>query len=201
MSFTIDDTEELPPRKRVVKKKKKKIGSAIVKADPKRISKLNSKELVSIIGDNADEMQNLFEHGEVDSAVRMLNKKLIQTCIDLLPQLETGIRSSNGRYGVHSLNGTIQTIRELVIDLQNMQDRGAIGQAIIEKIIRPTFLDLATSIVEEASMVLNEIKDEVDTETYSKIKRAQLESRNRIASLMNSKYEQVKAETVSFLQR
>lgn len=188
----------------VKKKIKKTPGRALVVANQsnvKRISKLDQKELNSIIGDDAEEMQNLFEEDNTDQAVRLLNRRLIQTCIDLIPQLETGIRSSNGRYGVHSLNGTIQTIRELVIDLQSMQDRGAIGESIVEKIIRPTILDVATKLVEEQATVLSEIKDLVSSEVYTKFRQAQLDSRNRLASMINSKYEFMRTETVNFLQR
>lgn len=167
----------------------------------KRMSKLDKKELVSIMGDDAEEMQQLFEDDNTDQAIRLLNRRLIQTCIDLIPQLETGIRNSKGRYGVHSLNGTIQTIRELVIDLQQMQDRGAIGESIVEKIIRPAFLEIATKIVEESATVLSEIKDTVEAGTYSTVRQAQIDSRNRLASVMNSKYEFMREETVRFLQR
>jgi len=167
----------------------------------RRISKLNQKELVSIIGDDAEEMQSLFENGSTDQAIQLLNRRLIQTCIDLIPQLETGIRNSNGRYGVHSLNGTIQTIRELVIDLQSMQDRGAIGQSIVQQIIQPTILEIATKVVEEQATVLSEVKDLVPTEVYGRFRQAQIDSRNRLGALMNSKFEQMRDQTIQFLSR
>lgn len=174
---------------------------ALAAPGQKKISKLNKKDLVSIMGDDAEEMQALFEEDNTDQAVRLLNRRLIQTCIDLIPQLETGIRSSNGRYGVHSLNGTIQTIRELVIDLQSMQDRGAIGESIVEKIIRPTILEMATKIVEESATVLSEVKDLIPSEVYSRFRQAQLDSKTRLAGLMDEKYRYMREETVKFLQR
>jgi hypothetical protein len=167
---------------------------------PKRISKLDRKGLVSIIADDADKMQELFEEEDTEAAIRLLNRRLIQTCIDLIPQLENSMRESNGRYGAHALNGTIQTIRELMVDLQRMQDRGAIGEAIVERIIRPALLEMATKVVEEAATVLSEVKDLMPHETYSKFRQAQIQSRDRLASVMTERYNFMRDETVKFLQ-
>lgn len=166
-----------------------------------KISKIDQKEMLSIIGDDAEEMQQLFEGDNTEQATKMLNRRLIQMLIDLIPQLETGIRKSNGRYGVHSLNGTIQTIRELVIDMQSAQDRGALGHSIVENIIKPVFYEIATIVVEEASMVLSEVKDVLPPEGYAQLRRAQIDSRNRLASSINTKYLTVKDEIIGFLQR
>jgi hypothetical protein len=214
-----DEDDEPPASKKKVstaKKKKRRIDGFYDKLEkkPKRstdivtyepatpqISKLNKGNLVSIIADDAEQMQRMFEDENTDQAIRMLNRRLIQTCIDLIPQLENSMRESNGRYGAHALNGTIQTIRELVIDLQRMQDRGAIGEAIIERIIRPSILELATKIVEESATVLSEVKDSMPEDGYNKLRQAQIDSRNRLASMMNQKYEFIREETIQFLQR
>lgn len=167
---------------------------------PKRISKLTGK-IQSIIGEDAENIQQALEAGNVDNALAMLNRRLIQTVVDLIPQLETGIRESKGRYGVHSFNGLIQTCRELVIDLQSSQDRGAIGQAIVERILQPAFLDMATHIVEEQATVLSEMKPDLDADDYAKLRHAQIESRNRVAAFMQAKFSDVKEETISYLQK
>jgi len=193
----------------VVKKKKKSTSlvphqhppTDLVVMGRKRISKLVKKDMNSIIGDDAEEMQNLFEDGSTDQATQMLNRRLIQMCIDIIPSLETGVRNSNGRYSVHALNNTIQTIRELMIDLQSAQDRGAIGMSIVDQIIRPTVLDIATKIVEEQATVLSEVKDLIPTEVYTRFRQAQIDSRNRLGSMMNQKFEAIKEQTVNFLQR
>jgi hypothetical protein len=194
----------------VIKKKKKKSTSLVPHQHPstelitsgkKRISKLVKKDMVSIIGDDAEEMQNLFEEGSTDQATQMLNRRLIQMCIDIIPSLETGVRNSNGRYSVHALNNTIQTIRELMIDLQSAQDRGAIGMSIVDQIIRPTVLDIATKIVEEQATVLSEVKDLIPSEVYARFRQAQIDSRNRLGQMMGQKFEEIKERTVQFLQR
>jgi len=178
--------------------KNRRIASSV---SAKKLSKIDKKEIVSIIGDDAEKLQNLFEDDNVARATQMLNRRLVQMLIDLIPQMETGIRRSKGRYGAHSLNGTIQTIRELVTDLNNAQDRGAIGQSIVENIIRPAFLDIATKIVEEYATVSAEVKDLLSDETYSALRRAQIDSRNRLADMVNSRYTEIRNETISFLQR
>jgi hypothetical protein len=196
----------------VVKKKKKKSmaiatiphshpSTDLVTSGKKRISKLVKKDMVSIIGDDAEEMQNLFEEGSTDQATQMLNRRLIQMCIDIIPSLETGVRNSNGRYSVHALNNTIQTIRELMIDLQSAQDRGAIGMSIVDQIIRPTVLEIATKIVEEQATVLAEVKDLIPEQVYGQFRQAQIDSRNRLGQMMGQKFDEIKDRTVQFLQR
>jgi hypothetical protein len=199
----VEEAEVVELKKKKIKPKQKDAMDLVPVDGPqiRRISKLNKKELVSIIGDDAEEMQALFEVGATDQAVQLLNRRLIQTCIDLIPQLETGIRSSNGRYGVHSLNGTIQTIRELMIDLQSMQDRGAIGQSIVAQVLQPIFLELATKVVEEQATVSSEVKDLLPQDVYMKLRQAQIDSRNRLGTFMNSKFEQMRDQTIQFLQR
>jgi hypothetical protein len=186
------------------KGKKKKTSLVVSKTSSKNkktISKLDRSEMVSIIGDDAEHIQELLESDDTKKAIKLLHRRLIQMLVDLIPQLETGIRQSKGRYGVHSLNGMIQSIRELLTDLQAAQDRSALGLSIVENIIRPAFLELATSIMTEASSVLSEVKDILPSDVYSKLRQAQIESRNRLASGMNSKYESIKTEIISFLQR
>jgi hypothetical protein len=191
-----DDDEDEAPRK-------KKPSFELVVPEgkgPKRISKLSGK-LQSIIGDDAENIMQSLEVGNIDNGLALLNRRLIQTVVDLIPKLETGIRESNGRYGVHSFNGLIQTVRELVIDLQQAQDRGAIGQAIVERILQPAFLEMATLIVEEQATVLSEVKADLSPEDYAKLRTAQIDSRTRIAAFMQSKFSAVKDETISYLQK
>ena len=212
MSFDLSDP---PPAKKkkstevVVAPVKKKKATPLLDLDAeinsvksKRISKLKvSDNLVSILGDDAESLQQLLETGDSDSALTLLNKRLIQTSVDLIAEVESGIRESKGRYGVHSFNGLVQSIRELMLDLQATKDRGAMGLTLVENVLRPAFLDMAMSVMQEYATVANGIKDQLDPKTYDEFRRQQLDSRDRIGAMLQSQYMKIKDESIQFLQR
>ena len=50
-----------------------------------RISKLDDQTLISILGEDANNIQRLLEINDADSAVSLIYKRLIQYILDLLP--------------------------------------------------------------------------------------------------------------------
>ncbi len=230
MSFDLTPSNDKPKKKKKVElpdtkvatkvveikplpaKKKKKPGTKLVVAPElriddalpkaKRISKLKlADNLTSILGDDAESLQQLLETGDSDSALTLLNKRLIQTSVDLIAEVESGIRESKGRYGVHSFNGLVQSIRELMIDLQATKDRGAMGITLVDNVLRPAFLDIGMAIMQEYASVANEVKDLMSPDVYKQFRQSQLDSRNRLAALMQTQYLKIRDETVQFLQR
>lgn len=189
-------------------KKKKKAGTALtigsidrVRPKSEKAAKPSLATMQSIFKEDAQELVGLMEDGDEDSTLSRLNKRLIQSSINLIAQVEKGIHDSNGRYGVHGYTGLVQTIRELVIDLQNTKDRGAMGLTIAENIMRPAFLDMATSVMTEYASVANDLKDLVDPVVYAEFRKSQIDSRNRLATLMQEQYMKMRDETINFLQR
>lgn len=193
-ALVVEDDEPI-----VLAKKKKPKLPALTAEGKQRISK--SGKLHSIMGDDAESLQQLLESGDSDSALSILNKRLIQTSIDLIAEVEAGIRESNGRFGVHSFNGLVQTIRELMIDLQSTQDRGAMGVTLMDTVIRPAMLEIAMAIMTEYATVANEIKLLVDADTYKEVRESQKASQTRAAALIQSQYGQIRDKTIEFLQR
>jgi len=196
-TMSLDDDDE---------PKRKKSDTELVIVEPKKKKAAdqptNLANLRTIFGEDADEMVALLEDGtNDDSAISKLNKRLIQSSINLIAQVEKGVHDSNGRYGVHSYNGLVQTIRELVIDLQSTKDRGALGAAITENILRPVFLDMAMQVMTEYARVAHDVKDLVDPEVYKQFKTSQLESRDRLGAFLQDQYAKMRDETIKFLQR
>lgn len=199
-TMSLDDDDE--PRL----KKKARTDLVIVEPERKKATDSNPTpnlaNLRTIFGDDAEEMVELLESGnDDDSTISKLNKRLIQSSINLIAQVEKGIHESNGRYGVHSYNGLVQTIRELVIDLQSTKDRGALGVAITENILRPAFLDMAMQVMTEYAKVAHDTQDFVDDDQYQQFRKAQLESRDRIGALLQEQYGKIRDDTIKFLQR
>jgi DNA-binding Xre family transcriptional regulator len=165
------------------------------------ISKMETDGSVkSILGDSAEVIQQMLESGHNDSATSLIHKRLLQSLVDLIPYAENNIRESKGARGVYQINSLITSIRELMIDAQSTKDRGALGDALVEKVIRPTFLDIGMELVQEDARLSAAIKDLVTPAVYRQIKVAQKESLSRIAHHINQKYTEAKEGTVTFLQ-
>ncbi len=166
----------------------------------KRVSKLRTQGMRSIIGDSAEEIHQLLESSNNESATSLMQKRLMQTLIDILPYAEHTIRKTKGAKGVYQINSLVTSVRELMIDLQSTRDKGAIGAALVEKIVRPAFLDIGMNLVQEDARLDNEIKNLVDQQTFRQIKIAKRDSLNRLAQTIQDKYQEVKEQAVTFLQ-
>lgn len=180
--------------------------TALVPVDstPKRknVSKLNAKGLRSILGDSAEDIQQLLEIGDSDNATALMLKRMLQALIDLVPYAEHNVRKSKGQRGVYQINSLISSIRELMVDLQSAQDRGAIGEALNEKILRPAFLDVAMMLVKETALLASDVKDLVSVEDYNnKFRPLVIEQRTRIGKYVQERYEEAATATRQFMQR
>ena len=182
-------------------KLKSQVALAITSSAPKRISKLNTKGMRSIIGDSAETIQQLLEVGKNESATTLIQKRLLQSLVDVLPYAEHGVRASKGAKGIYGLNALITSLREVMIDVQSTRDKGALGDALVERIIRPAFLDIGMTLVTESARTDGDIKDLVSPEAYKEVKRVHKESLDRVAETIKRKYEDAKAQAIQFLQQ
>jgi hypothetical protein len=198
------------PAPEVTEKKKKKktseernlaiIKTAVTEGSKKTISKLKTKGMRSIMGDSAEVIQQLLEANSNESALSLMQKRLLQTLVDVLPYAEHAVRASKGSRGVYQLNSLITSLREVMIDMQSTRDKGALGAEMVERVIRPAFLDIGMYLVQEEARLDGEIKELVGLENYKKIKAARKESVTRIGRNIQEKYGEAKAAAITFLQ-
>lgn len=183
------------------KKLSKERALALADSTPKRFSKLDTKGMTSILGDAAEEIQQMLEKNNSDSAIQLLQKRMLQTVVDLIPFAEQNVRESKGVRGVYQINSLITSVRELMIDMQSTRDKGALGDTLVEKIIRPTFLDLGMEMVLENERVMKAIRGEVGNEVYQRLKKSHEESLARLAKFVQVKYGEAKQGTIAFMQQ
>lgn len=167
----------------------------------KRISKLNPKKMKSILGDSAEQIHQLLESDSNESAATLLQKRLIQSVLDLIPYAEHTIRKTKGGRGVYQFNSMITSIRELMIDVQATRDKGAIGDQLIEKILRPAFTDIATELMKEDQILGNLVKSHCTPDVHLLLEGAKHESLKRIAHIIMAKFDESKAKTIDFLRQ
>ena len=193
-------TTTKPKAKRKPDEKLEKLRNQVTVGASKRISKLNTKGMRSILGDSAEEIQQLLESNNNDNATTLMQKRLMQTVVDLIPYAEHAVRATKGAKGVYQINSLVTSLRELMIDMQSTRDKGAIGAELVERVIRPAFLDIGMTLVQEEARLDAEIKDVLGIEAYKKIKAARKESLGRIAQMIQDKYNESKNQAVTFLQ-
>jgi hypothetical protein len=164
------------------------------------ISRLDDEGRQTILGASADQIQQLLEVGNADSASSLLQKRMLQALIDLIPHVEQHVRTTKGQRGVYQMNTLVTSVREILSDLQATKDRGAIGAHMVEKVIRPAFLDIGMSLAQEEQHLSTAIRDNTDKEQCAIIRAALRDSVQRMALTIQRKYEESKTGAISFLQ-
>lgn len=196
--------EEHPPKKkkRIDDDEPKKKREVIeYEEEPKRLSKLKGKALRTVFGGGSEKILRLLEQDETDPAIALIYKRLLQSVVDVLPLAEMGIRSSKGIRGVHGFNMLISSLRELMVDVQSAQDRGLMGQMIVQSVVQPALTDLAQETVQEYSMIAADAKSLMSSEEFEKFAPLLRESRARLANRMTHHFRVMKDGTINYLQR
>lgn len=191
----VDDDEP------VVKKKKKKTAVVEYEETPTKLSKLKGKALRTQFGQGTEKILRLLEQDETDPAIALIYKRLLQSVVDVLPLAELGIRASKGRAGLHGFNMLISSLRELMVDVQQAQDRGLMGQMLVQSVIQPAFTDLAQETVQEFSIIAADAKSLMSSDEFEKFTVMLRESRARLANRMTHHFRVMKDGTINYLQR
>lgn len=183
------------------------ISSDLVVFDPtnpgERISQLGVRSQKTIIGKSSEQILQLVEHGHMEAANTLIYKKLLQSVVDSLPYMEMVIRKSKGRQGAYAYNSMISSIRELMTDIQQTQDRGRQGELLVERILIPVFLDIGMIMVQEFDTILQKIRRDpkIEPDQIEMYGRAMDDAQVRIGSQLQAKLKEVRDECRKFLQR
>lgn len=179
----------------------KKSKNEVAKVDTVKLSKLRVKGMRSIFGDSSEKILQLLETNDTDSAVTLIYKKTLGTLVDLLPYAEHAIRKSKGARGVYQINAIISSMREIMTDIQSAQDRGAMGTAVMDSVVRPAFSDIGMDIVKEYSVIGADAKLAMTEKEWSRFQPALRASRTRLANCITAHYRSIHEGTVNYLQK
>jgi hypothetical protein len=122
--------------------KKKKPGKELMVLDKKSVKALKSK-----FGDHSDTIMNMLEMNNSDGGIALLQKRLLQSTIQLLPLAEEQMTETKAQKGVYQYATLVSQIRELITDIKSNEDRKYIAQKLAEQILRPAFMDLAQDVI------------------------------------------------------
>lgn len=126
---------------------RKKTGPKPKKKGTLVISKKVRVQLEADFGKHAPKLIDMLEMGQNDGALTLLKRKLLQTCIGLLPHAERTVRDSKSARGVYQFSTLISQIREIMGDIEADRDRDLLLAVIDERVIKPAFMDFAQQIL------------------------------------------------------
>lgn len=159
------------------------------------ISRKKVRGLTTMFGQRADIILDLLEDDtQTDGALTLIQRTLLQTMVDVLPVVERSVRTSRGQRGVYQLNQCISQIRELTTDIQSLRDRGQLGAAVVERTLRPAYLDLAVQISLALTGIGDSAKSYMSAEDYKVFRTEVMAPMTRtIATYVKDQYDDVKA--------
>jgi len=200
------DKESGSPDK-VKKKKKKKVdewGMTVYspKESPiKTLSKIKGKKLRSILATNREELLQMVEDDAVDTASAAIYKRMLQALVDVIGHTEDMIHRSKGARGTHQMNLLVNNIRDILIDLQQAQDRGMLADNLCQRHLAPSYLAIGMKVLQENEQLFNRIKRENDRETVDRYSQYFAEQEKRIGDFVQDQFVRVREEVRKYLQR
>lgn len=182
-------------------KKKVKKSTAVVLHHPNG-EVIDKSEFKSILTNTANDVYKLLQVNDTDNAVQLMYKSVIQSSYKLLGKIEEHMEESDGVRGAYPFNAIATTLRDYLTDLQSSMDRGNLAQSILDNILRPLFLEMATQIVLEFKIIGKEAETNMTTKKFNDFNINVLRvSQEKIIQTLQRSYEQAKDEARKALQR
>lgn len=140
--------------------------------------------LKGVFGSNSDKILELIETNETDSAIALTKKTLLASALGLIPDAEANVKDSGGSKGVYQYTSLVTTARQLIEDLQAMQDTGLIADSINNSLVKPTFLNTTQFMVDSHFRLRNALMDIVPDKHSKTMRKLVDDTAKSIASYM-----------------
>ena len=164
------------------------------------VKKSSLRRLNTMFGQRSDAIIDLLEFGDQDGALGLISKSILQTLVDILPVIERGIRKTKGTRGVYQLNQTISQMREMCSDIQAYKDKSMLGATIVERHIRPSYLDIAVQITAAFAELEASSRPKMSKEDFDVYREDGLNQMKRnLADYIKHQYEEVSEGIVKSL--
>ena len=190
----------------VKRSKKKKVtktpSTALVVHDPSGVV-ITDEHFGELVDSSFDTVYQLLEVNDTDNATQLLYKRVIQSSYKMLGRLETLMDDPTQTAKVaYPYNAIAGTIREYLTDLQMSMDRGRLAETILDNILRPLFLEMATTLVLQLGVIGKEAKVALGDEKFEDFNKMVLSvAQSKILDTMQRSYETAKEEARKALQR
>jgi hypothetical protein len=163
---------------------------------------VSNTEFKNILDESVESVYHLLEINDTDSATQLLYKRVIQSAYKMLAKIESSMEESPGTRGAYPFNAVATTLRDYITDLQASMDRGRLAEGIIDNILRPMFLEIASSVVLEISTIEKEAKLKMSESDFSDFHtNVARQCQQRIIDVMQRAYTKAKEDTNKAMQR
>lgn len=180
------------------KSKKKSSAESVPKKRPV-LTRTEEEALQTRFGEKSSIIIDQLEFGMTDGLQSLIIRSLLQSLVEILPVAEKQVKDSQAKRGIYQFNQTIGSIRELLADVQAAQDRGLLGQSIVERSVRPAFLDISVQIVTAMAELESFAKHNMDSETRQEFKIKIDYLKRNLASYISAQYKEVSDSVIQSL--
>lgn len=165
------------------------------------VSEKRVRSLMTMFGQRADAVIQMLDYNEhTDGALSLVQRSLLQTMIDLLPIVERQVRRTKGKKGIYQLNQTVAQVREMIQDMQAMREKGNLGLTIVERVIRPAYLDLAAQVQQAYMEIEAQAKGSMSEADFAVFKENALYATKKgLADYLNGQYSAIKDGVITSL--
>ena len=199
----VGEDEKKTTVKRPLRKKKKAPSTELVVHTPNG-EVVTSAQFGELLSSSFDDVYRLLEVNDTDNATQLLYKRVIQSSYKLLGQLEdiSNANDFNAMKVAYPYNAVARTLREYLVDLQMSMDRGRLAETILDNILRPLFLDMATTLVVQFGVLGKEVKLVLGEEKFEEFNKNVISvTQSKIIDVMQRSYEKAKEDARKALQR
>jgi hypothetical protein len=165
------------------------------------VSSKKVRGLVTLFGQRADAVLQMLEDDQnTNGALTLLQRSLLQTMVDILPVIERQVRRSKGKKGVYQLNQIVAQVREQIQDMQALREKGNAGATVVDRIIRPAYLDLAAQVQNAYMEIEAQARTRMSEEEFKSFREtALLSTKKGLAEYINGQYNAIREGVITSL--
>lgn len=150
-------------------------------------------------GKQSETIVEMIEMGNSDGASSLIIKSLVQSLVEILPAAERNVVATGATKGLYALNTLISTTRELVGDLQAIKDRANLGQATVDRCVRPSYMEIGVQIVTAFTLVQDSAKARMSPEDFRDFRSTLESTKKGMAEYIMAQYRDVSEQVIKSL--
>lgn len=156
---------------------------------------------MSVVGKGQDEVYEMIEQGKWDEATPIMYRRLAQSVYSLLPYMEAEIRNTQGKKGAFNFNAMLSSARDLLADIQQAQDRGRLGELLVDKLLRPAFMDVGMIFIKEQDLLQSRLRQTLDSEQMRVMQIWLDEAQRRFVDQIQDEFRKLHDNVKEFMER
>ena len=182
-----------------VQRKARALGTELALIDTKANTSVALEVLNTRFGKQSQTIVDLIDMGNSDGASSLIVKALLQSLVEVLPMAEHNIRETRATKGIYGFNTLVTSMRELLGDLQSLKDRANLGQSIVDKTVRPSYMDIAVQVVSGFTLLQDSAKARMDASDFKEFRRDLESTKKGLSDYLMAQYRDVSEQVVKSL--